>query len=87
MELKEISQQLFVINQTLKSIRIQVVRLALNETKQKHPRVVELENKLNECLGAKYKNQIAIDDILEELECLVIIKSEHHIVAQKFHSL
>jgi len=86
MELENITRELIKINYTLRSIRITVVRLALNETKQKHPRVVELENKLVSLLNSSLNNSLLVDEVLEELECLIITKPDHHKLAQKLYS-
>lgn len=86
MKFEEITEQLNNIAKALRAVRIQVMLLALKDCKQKHPRVVILENQLSFQLGQFNKNVHQIDEILEELECIVHIKPEHHAVAQSFNT-
>lgn len=84
MSFDNISKQLGEIAAALRGVRVQVILLALKDTKQKHPRVVILENRLVFLLRQESRNNPAIDETLEELECIVNIKSEHHQQAQQY---
>lgn len=66
----------------MRNMRIQVALLGLKDTKQKHPRVVQLEKTLHNLLHETPRRNFLIDDCLEELEILVNIKPEHHKIAQ-----
>lgn len=86
MSFENISKQLGEIATALRGVRVQVILLALRDTKQKHPRVVILENRLVFLLQQTSRNNPALDEVLEELECMVNIKTEHHQKAQEFAS-
>lgn len=79
---EDIAKQLNELSAQLRSVRIQVVLLGLKDTKQKHPRVVQLETELDKLLQQKPRRIYMIDECLEELELLITIKPEHHIIAQ-----
>lgn len=82
MSFEDMSRQLSDIAKTLRGVRVQVILLALKDTKQKHPRVVILENQLSFQLQQQNRNNVIIDDILEQLDCMITVKPEHHQIAQ-----
>ena len=79
---EDIAKQLNTLSAQMRSVRIQVVLLGLKDSKQKHPKVIELENHLDQLLRQSPRNSYAIDECLEELETLITIKPEHHMIAQ-----
>lgn len=79
---EDIAKQLNELSTQLRSVRIQVVLLGLKDSKQKHPRVIQLENQLDQLLRQSPRRNFIIDECLEELELLITIKPEHHIIAQ-----
>lgn len=79
---EDIAKQLNELSTQLRSVRIQVVLLGLKDSKQKHPRVVQLENQLDQLLRQSPRRNFIIDECLEELELLITIKPEHHTIAQ-----
>lgn len=83
-QMLQVSKELAQISSALRSVRIQVILLALKDSKQKHPRVIILENQLQFHLSQTSRNNPAIDDILEELDCIVGVKMEHHQAAQEY---
>lgn len=66
----------------LRQTRIQVVLLGLKDTKQKHPRVIILENQLGVLLRQEPRRDVLIDEILDELGELIILKPEHYKIAR-----
>lgn len=75
---EDIAKQLNNLESQMRSMRIQVTLLGLKDTKQKHPRVVQLENKLHTLLQQVPRRNFLIDECLEELDIFVTIKTEHH---------
>jgi len=67
----------------LRNVRIQVTQMGLNNTKNKTARVKVLEEQLSTLLQQNPRNNILIDDVLEELGELIVIKSEYHKIAQE----
>ena len=79
---EDIVKQLNELSTHLRSVRIQVVLLGLKDTKQKHPRVIQLEHLLDQLLRQSPRRNFIIDECLEELELHIITKPEHHSIAQ-----
>ena len=79
---KEALIQVQNMNSRLRKTRIQVILLGLKDTKQKHPRVVYLENRLTVLLKQEPRPNALIDEILDELGEIIVLKPEHHKIAQ-----
>lgn len=87
---QKVQEMLFEVQRMqryLRNVRIQVVQMGLNHTKTKTARVKVLEAQLTALLNQQPRNNILIDDVLDEVGELIIIKPEYHKIAQEQNAI
>ena len=82
MSIEQISKQLASMSNQLRNIRIQVILLAIKDTKIMTARIRALVNTLEFQLKQNPRRNALIDECVEELEELIVVKPEHHAIAQ-----